>query len=151
MDSFSSWIYNNTSTLVFWLRDPTQKFQITSNNDLVAATRFYHRLIVDLIPVDSCVVRKYKTSQISQRVTHNSSSGLQNVAKVPLLYVDKLEWNPKHFCELGPCLNILQNLISAILNWSSLISQSVERGRNWIPFSTINWTWNLKSTPLSIA
>ena len=151
MDSFSSWIYNNTSTLVFWLWDPTQKFQITSNNDLVAATRFYHRLIVDLAPIDSCVVRKYKTSQISQRVTHKSSSGLQNVAKVPLLYVDKLEWNPKHFCELGPCLNILQNLISAILNWLCLISQSVKLGRNWIPFSTINWTWNLKSTPLSIA
>ena len=151
MDYFSSWIYNNTSTLVFWLWDPTQKFQITSNNDLVAATRFYHRLIVDLAPIDSCVVRKYKTSQISQRVTHKSSSSLQNVAKVPLLCVDKLEWNPKYFCELRPCLNILQNLISAILNWSSLTSQSVERGRNWIPFSTISWTWNLKSTPLSIA
>ena len=35
----------------------------------VAATRFYKRLIVDLVPVDTCVVRKYKISQISQRVT----------------------------------------------------------------------------------
>jgi len=39
----------------------------------VEATRFYHCLIVDLAPVDACVVRKYKTFQLSQRVTHKSS------------------------------------------------------------------------------
>ena len=52
---------------------------------------FYQRLIVDLASVDSCVVRRYKTSQISQRVTHKSSQSLQNVARVSLLYVKKLE------------------------------------------------------------
>ena len=31
----------------------------------VAATRFYQYLIVDLAPVDACVVRRYSTSQIS--------------------------------------------------------------------------------------
>ena len=62
----------------------------------VVATRFCQCLIVDLAPVDlapvdAYVVRKYNTSQISQGVTHKSSKGLQNVARVSLLYVDKLE------------------------------------------------------------
>ena len=99
-----------------WLWDPTQMFQINGSNDLVAATRFYHHLIVDLALVDSCVVKRYKTSLISQRVTHKYSKSLKNVARVSLLYVDKLEWNPKYFCRLGPCLKLMQNLISAILN-----------------------------------
>ena len=51
----------------------------------VAATRFYHCLIVDLALVDACVVRMYKTSQISQRVTLKSSKSLKNIAKVSLL------------------------------------------------------------------
>ena len=38
----------------------------------VAATRFYHCLILDLASVDACIVRRYKTSQILQRVTHKS-------------------------------------------------------------------------------
>ena len=49
----------------------------------VVATRFYHRLIVDLAPVDAYVVRRYKTSQISQRVTHKSSKSLPKVDRVP--------------------------------------------------------------------
>ena len=57
----------------------------------VAATRFHQRLIVDLALVDACVVRRYNTSQISQRVTHKSSKGLQNIARVSLLYLDKLD------------------------------------------------------------
>ena len=57
----------------------------------VVATRFYQCLIVDLAPVDACVVRRYNTSQISQKVTHKSSKGLQNIARVFLLYVDKLD------------------------------------------------------------
>ena len=51
----------------------------------VAATRFYHCLIVDLALVDACVVRMYKTSQISQRVTLKSSKSLKNIARVSLL------------------------------------------------------------------
>ena len=93
----------------------------------VAATRFYYRLIVDLALVDACVVNRYKTSRISQRVTHKSSKCLQNVARVSLLYADKLDWNLKRFCGLGPSLKILQNLIYVILDrlglilyWSSL-------------------------------
>jgi len=68
----------------------------------IAVTRFYQYLIVD-----ACVVRKYNTFQISQRVTHKSSKSLQKVARVPLLYVDKLDGNPKRFCKLGPYLKIL--------------------------------------------
>ena len=87
----------------------------------VAATRFYQCLIVDLAPIDAYVVKRYNTSQISQRVTHKSSFSLQNVARVSLLYVHKLNWNPKRFHGLGICLKILQNLISAIFNWLNLI------------------------------
>ena len=87
----------------------------------VAITRFYYRLIVDLASVDSCVVRRYKTSLISQRVTQKSSKSLQNIARVSLLYVDKLDWNPKRFRGLGPGLKILQNLISMILDRLGLI------------------------------
>ena len=90
----------------------------------VAATRFYQCLIVDLAPVDICVVRRYNTFQISQRVTHKSSKGLQNVVRVSLLYVDKLDWNSKRFSGLGPCLKILQNLISVIFDQSNLIFDS---------------------------
>ena len=49
----------------------------------VVATRFYHRLIVDFAPVDAYVVRRYKPSQISQRVTHKSSKSLPKVDRVP--------------------------------------------------------------------
>ena len=48
-------------------------------------------LIVDLALVDFYVVRMYKTFQILQKVTHKSSKSLKNVARVSLLYVDKLE------------------------------------------------------------
>ena len=57
----------------------------------VAVTRFYQCLIVDLALVDACIVRKYNTSQISQVVTHESSKGHQNVVRVSLLYVEKLD------------------------------------------------------------
>ena len=134
-----------------WLWDPTQRFQITTSNDLVATTRFYHRLIVDLSPVDSCVVKSYKTSQISQSVTHKSSKSLKNVTRVSLLYVDKLEWNPKHFRRLGPCLRLLQNLISMIPDRLSLVSQLVELDWNLLPFFAVSWTWSLKPILLSIS
>ena len=88
---------------------------------LVAATRFYHRLIVDLASIDACVVRRYKTSQISQRVIHKSSKTLKNVARVSLLYVDKLDWNPKCFCGLGLVLKFCRNSFSTILYRSGLI------------------------------
>ena len=87
----------------------------------VAATRFYQYLIVDLAPIDTCVVRRYNTSQISQGVTHKSSKSLQNVARVSPLYVDKLDWNIKHFCGHEPCFKLLQNLIFTILDRSNLI------------------------------
>ena len=87
----------------------------------VVATRFYHHLIVDLALVDTYVVKRYNTFQISQGLTHKSSKSLKNIVRVSLLYVDKLNWNPKRFCGLGPYLKILQNLISLILNQSGLI------------------------------
>ena len=84
-----------------WLWDLTQKFQITISNDLDAATMFYQCLIINLAPVDSCIVRRYKTSQISQRITHNPSKNQKNITRFSLLYVEKLEWNPKFFVGLG--------------------------------------------------
>ena len=93
----------------------------TISNDLDATTMFYQRLIVDLAPVDSCVVRRYKTSQISQRLTYKSSKSLQNVARIFLLYVEKLEWNPKLFPRLGPNLKICRISMPAIFDWLSLI------------------------------
>ena len=57
-----------------WLWDLTQRFQITISNDLDAATMFYQCLIVVLTPINSCVVKRYKISWVSQRVTHKDSS-----------------------------------------------------------------------------
>ena len=65
MDSFSPWIYCNTSTHACDFEIPFKSFRLSSVFDLVAAIRFYHRMIVDFTPVDACVVRRYKTSQIS--------------------------------------------------------------------------------------
>ena len=83
----------------------------------VAATRFYQCLIVDLTSVDACVVRIYNNSLISPRVAYKSSKSHQNLARVSLLYVGKLDWNPRRFHRLGPCLKFcriwfLQFLIS---------------------------------------
>ena len=72
----------------------------------VVATRFYHYLIIDLALVDTCVVRRYKTSQISQKVTDKSSKSLQNETRVSLLYVDGVlsqvtknkTYTPKNIC-----------------------------------------------------
>ena len=89
-----------------WLWDPTQRFQITISKDFDAATLFYLRLIVDFALIDYCVVKRYKVSQISQRVTHKSSKRLKDIARVSFLYVKKLEWNLKCFHELRPGLKI---------------------------------------------
>ena len=78
-DSFSSWTLGSHS-------------KVSGHLNLlifVAATRFYQCLIVDLALVDTYVVRRYNTSQISQGVTYKYSKGLQNA--VSLLYVDKLD------------------------------------------------------------
>ena len=117
--------------LCLWLWDFTQKFQITISNDLLVETMFCQRLIVDLTPVNSCVIRRYKTSQISQRVTKKSSKSLKNVARVPFLYVKKLEWNSKRFRGLGP-------VIWKFCKFCSCNFQSVEQGRNCLHFSTIS-------------
>ena len=117
----------------------------------VAAISFYHYLIVDLAPVDTCVARRYNTSQISQGVTHKSSKSFQNIARVSLLYVVKLEWNPKHFHELKPDLKFYKISFFAILNRSSLILNWSSLADCEFPFWQLARTWNLKPTPLSIA
>ena len=104
-----------------WLWDPTQRFQITISNDLDVAIMFYQCLMVVLALVDSCVVRRYKTHQISQRVTHKTFSALQNVARVSLLYVEKFRWNPKRFRGLGPVWKIAKKTRPVIFDRSSLI------------------------------
>ena len=104
-----------------WLWDPIQRFQITISNDLDATTMFYQRLNVVLAPVVSCVIWRYKNSQISQRVTHKSSKHLQNVARFSLLYVEKFRWNLKRFCRLRPVQKFCRKTVPAIFDRSSLI------------------------------
>ena len=92
-NSFSSWTYCNTSTHTFDFEIP---LKVSNHLQLLIfeeTTKFYQYLIVDLFLVDACVVRRYNTSQISQRVTHKFSKSLQNVTRVSILYVDKLDWN----------------------------------------------------------
>ena len=80
---------------------------------------FYQCLIVVLAPVDSCVVRRYKTSQISQRVTHKSSKSPQNVARVSLLYVKSLDETLNVFAGLGLFKNSTKKNRLAIFDPSS--------------------------------
>ena len=150
-DSFSPWFYCNTNTHVCNFEIPLKCFGSPPVVDHVAATRFYHRLIGDLAPIYSCVVRRYKTSQLSQRVTHKSSINLKNLVRVSLLYVDKLEWNPKRFCRHGPDLKFSRITFSSILDRSSLILNWSSLADCDFPFLWLAWTWNLKPTHLSIA
>ena len=71
----------------------------------LAVTRFHQHLIEDLVLVDTCKVRMYKTSQISQEELTSLSRSLQNVVRVFILYLGVLDWNPKCFRRLGPSLN----------------------------------------------
>ena len=90
-DSFSSWIYCNTSIHACDFEIPLKGFRSPSLVDLCSNNRFYQCLIVNLALIDTCVVRRYSTSQISQGVTHKSSKDRQKVSRVSLLYVDKLD------------------------------------------------------------
>ena len=117
-----------------WLWDIIQRFQITISNDLDAITMFYQCLIVVLALVDSCVVRRYKTSQISQRVTHKSSKSLQNVARVSLLYVEKFKETLNGFVSLGLFKNTAEKTRPAIFDWSSLILDRSSKAKPYFFF-----------------
>ena len=62
-------------------------------------------MIVDLVPIDTCRVRKLQNLSNPTEVTHKSSKSLQNVVKVFLLHLGVLDWNPKYFRGLWPDLN----------------------------------------------
>ena len=81
------------------------KVQITVVVNLVIATRFHQHLTVDLVPIDTCRVRRLQNLSDLTRITHKSYKSLQNSARVSPLYLEVLDWNPKCFCELGPNLN----------------------------------------------
>ena len=72
----------------------TYDFEIPFKNfksplvDLAATTKFHQHLIVDFVPVDTYGVRRYKTSQKSQRVTQVFKKS-ENIARVSLLHVKK--------------------------------------------------------------
>ena len=85
-------------------------------------------MIVDLAQVDIYVARRYKISQISQRVTHKSSKSLQNIAGISLLYVDKLNWNSKCCRGLGPGLefDFYNSQSEGILGTSSVDANMAE-------------------------
>ena len=137
------------STLVT-LRSHSQVSDHPQSLIFVATTRFYHHLIVDFASVDACVVRRYKTSQISQRVIHKFSKSLKNVARVSLLYVEKLDWNPKCFCRLGLVLKFCKNSFSTILYRSGLILGRSSLAKSDSSLLQSAWTWSLKHMPLSI-
>ena len=145
MDSFSCWICSTQAPTLVTLRSHSKVSNQLQLLIFVATTRFYHRLIIDLISVDACVVRRYKIFQISQRVTHKSSKTLQNLARVSLLYVDKLDWNHKRFRGLGPGLKFAKS--DFYDSWSiGPNSRSIELSRFWLFFSIVSLNfeaWNL--------
>ena len=101
-----------------WLWDSTQRFQITINDDLDATTMFYECLIVVLASVDSFVIRRYKTSQISQRVTHKSSKSLQMWLGFPFYMWRSLNKTLNVFTGLGLFKNSAKNLdLQFSINW----------------------------------
>ena len=128
-DSFSSWIYSNTSCLACDFEISLKDFRSPSLVDLNAATMFYQCLIVVLALVDSCVVRRYKTSQISQRVTHVFFSTLKTWLGLPFYM-----WR-----SLDKDLNV-----SAIFYRSSLIlDQSKKVELHFLFCNQLNFkTWN---------
>ena len=93
----------HTSTYAFDFEIPSKGFRSLLVD--LAVTRFHQHLIVDLVPVDTCKVRMYKTFQISQEELTSLSRSLQNVVRVFILYLGVLDWNPKCFRRLGPSLN----------------------------------------------
>ena len=62
--SFESWICSTQAPMLVTLRSHSK----VSDHALLifATTRFYQHLIVDLVLIDACRVRRYRTSQISQ-------------------------------------------------------------------------------------
>ena len=59
--------------------------------DLAAATRFHQHLIIDLVSVDTCRVRRLQNLSNHIGVTHKSSKSLQNVVRVFVLCLEVLD------------------------------------------------------------
>ena len=59
--------------------------------DLAAATRFHQHLIIDLVSIDTCRVRRLQNLSNHTGVTHKSSKSLQNVVRVFLLCLEVLD------------------------------------------------------------
>ena len=70
--------------------------------DLYAVACTHQFFIVDLVPVDAHRVRRYSNLSNLIGVTHKSFKSLQNIVRVFLLYLEVLDWKPKHFCQLRP-------------------------------------------------
>ena len=81
----------NTSSHTYDFEIPLKGFRSTVNVDLVAATRFHQQLIVDLVPVETCRVRRLYNLTDLTGLTHKSSKSLQNVVRVFLLYLEVLD------------------------------------------------------------
>ena len=98
----------NTSSHTYDFKIPLKCFKSPVVVDLITATRFHQHLIIDLVSVDTCRVRKLQNLSDLTGVTHKSSKSLQNVVRVFLLYLEVLDWNPKRFHGLGPDLNFVE-------------------------------------------
>ena len=148
-DDFLKYIVLYFSQKGTWVRP---WFQITFSCWSWCSNYFYQSLIVVLALVDSCVVRRYKTSQISQRVTHKSSSTPQNVVRVFLLYVENLSETLNIFTGLG-LFKILQKKKNGlvIFNWSSLILNRSRKAEPHFSFLQTIGSQNLNHPYLSIA
>ena len=96
----------NTSSHSYDFQIPLNGFRLLVV-DLVVVTRFHQHLIVDLVPIDTCRVRRLHNLTDLTKVTQKSSKSLQNVVRVFLLYLEVLDWNPKRF-RLGPVLNSIE-------------------------------------------
>ena len=110
--------------------------------DLATATRFHQHLIIDLVPIDTCGIRRLQNLSDLTGITHKSSKSLQNIFRVFLLYLGVLDWNPKHFRRLRPNLKFCRNWFTAILDWSSFIEIELF-------FLQLEYSWDLTCSTLS--
>ena len=91
-DFFSSQFYSNTNTHACDFEIPLKSFRSPSIVDFCSSNQV-------LPPLDCrscsgrflCSQKVQNLSDLTKRVTHKSSKSLKNVARVSLLYVDKLD------------------------------------------------------------
>ena len=132
----------NTSSHAYDFEIPLKGFKSSVVVDLVVATRFHQHLIINLIPIDTCRVRRLQNLTDLTGVTQKSSRSLQNIVRVFLSYLEVLDWNPKHFHGIGLDLNFVE--FDFLWFWSFGSNfWLVELHRTWTLLSTAWMFFNL--------